>query len=111
MANLSTLLHPFNQLLQEKHPWQWTAACEGAFQKAKEQLCSAPVLVHYNPKLLLRLVGDASNYGIGAVMFHSFPDGSEHSVAFVSHLASKQTELCTSGKGGLVTSVWHLEVP
>ena len=47
-------------------------------------LASAPVLVHYNPELPLRVAGDASSYGIGAVMSHVFPDGTEHPVAFAS---------------------------
>ena len=41
--------------------------------------------MHYNPELPLRLAGDASNYGIGAVISHMMPDGSERPVAFASH--------------------------
>ena len=84
VRNLSTLLHPLNQLLREDQPWKWTAICEEAFLKAKEQLSIAPVLVHYDPNLPIRLAGDASNYGIGAVLSHVLPDGSEHPIAFTS---------------------------
>ena len=38
----------------------------------------------YDPKLPIHLAGDASNYGIGAVLSHVLPDGTEHPVAYAS---------------------------
>ena len=35
--------------------WKWTAECKRAFQAAKSQLASSHVVVHYKPKLPLRL--------------------------------------------------------
>ena len=49
---------------------------------------TAPVLSHYNPSLLIRLAGDASTYGIGAVISHVFEDGSERPFAFASRTLS-----------------------
>ena len=45
---------------------------------------SSEVLTHYNPTMPIRLAGDASAYGIGAVIAYVFPDGSERPVAFAS---------------------------
>ena len=84
MPNLSTLLHPLHQLLKGDHAWHWSQDCEQAFQEAKRKLSAAPILVHYDPKLPMRLAGDASNYGVGAVLSHILPDGTEHPVAFAS---------------------------
>ena len=84
IPHLSTLLHPLNVLLKEGHPWNWSQECEAAFQEAKRQLSSAPVLVHYHPNLPIHLAGDASSYGIGAILSHILPDGSEHPIAYAS---------------------------
>ena len=54
----------------------------------KEQIASAKVLVHYNSELPLSLVCDASSYGIGAVISHSFPDSEERPIAFASRSLS-----------------------
>ena len=84
LRNLASLLHPLNQLLRENQTWKWTPACVRAFQQAKEQLSKAPVLAHYDPNLPIQLAGDASQYGVGAVLSHILPDGSEHPIAFAS---------------------------
>lgn len=47
-------------------------------------ICSDKVLCHYDAKLPLKLAADASPYGIGSVLSHMFPDGSERPIAFAS---------------------------
>ena len=88
IPNLATLLHPLNSLLQTQSPWKWTQECTVAFEEANKSLISAPVLAHYDPALPLKLAGDASSYGIGAVVSHVMPDGSERPVAFASRTLS-----------------------
>lgn len=56
--------------------------------QANEALVSSKVLVHYNPSLPLKLAGDASSYGVGAVISHIMEDGTEHPIAFVSRSLS-----------------------
>ena len=41
---------------------------------------------HYNPKLPISLAGDASNYGIGAVLSHVDAKGQEHPIALYQEL-------------------------
>ena len=84
IPNLSTILHPLNNLLQQNRRWNWSKECAQAFQRAKDALTSSHVLVHYNPELPIKLAADASAYGVGAVISHTLPDGTERPIAFAS---------------------------
>ena len=84
LPNASTVLHPLHQLLEQNSEWQWTEQCEEAFTEAKRMITSKQVLAHYDPALPVRLACDASPTGIGAVLSHVMPDGSERPVAFAS---------------------------
>ena len=88
IPNLSTILHPLNALLQAKRKWKWSQECAEAFEEAKRQITSAGVLIHYNPTLPISMAADASAYGVGAVISHVFPDGSERPIAFASRTLS-----------------------
>ena len=57
-------------------------------------LTSDQGLVHFNADKLIGLACDASNVGIGAVLFHRYPDGSERPLANVSNtLAAAEKKL------------------
>ena len=84
IPNLSTLVHPLNELLKAGKSWRWTPDCKNAFTAAKEKLSQAPILAHFDPAVPLRLTGDASAYGIGAVLSHLYHDGTERPIAYAS---------------------------
>ena len=84
----ASIVHPLNQLLQKDTKWQWTQNCAEAVLEAKQALKSSQVPVHYDPSLPITLAGDASAYGIGAVITHVLPDDSERPIAFASRTLS-----------------------
>ena len=84
LPNLSTVLHPLHGLLQLGKKWKWSKDCARAFKTAKQLITSEEVLTHFDPSLPLRLACDASPYGIGAVLSHRMPDGTERPIAFAS---------------------------
>lgn len=65
--------------------WQWTDDQEKSFRESKQLLLSSQLL---DPTLKIRLACDASAYGIGAVLSHEMPDGSEKPIGFVSRTLS-----------------------
>ena len=88
LPNISSRLAPLYKLLQKRIPWSWRDEQQQAFQKAKEALTSADVLVHYDPNKKLILSCDASPYSVGAVLSHKMDDGTEHPVACASRTLS-----------------------
>ena len=84
IPNLSTLVHPLNELLKAGKSWRWTPDCKNVFTAAKEKLSQAPILAHFDPAVPLRLARDASAYGIGAVLSHLYNDGTERPIAYAS---------------------------
>lgn len=80
----ATILHPLNALLCKDAKWMWSEECRESFEAAKGALTSSSLLAHYDSALPIRLAADASAYGIGAVIAHVLPDGSERPIAFAS---------------------------
>ena len=84
LPNLSTHLAPLYKLLKNEKPWSWEKEQETAFTESKKLLTSSQLLVHFDPTLDICLACDASAYGVGAVLSHKMPDGSEKPIGFVS---------------------------
>ena len=89
LPNLSHFCRPFYNLLQKDHKFEWSEECKRNFDEIKATLSNAPVLCHYDQNLELGLACDASSVGIGAVLFHIFPDGTEKPIYYASKTLSK----------------------
>ncbi|KAK2578442.1 hypothetical protein KPH14_001059 [Odynerus spinipes] len=89
IRNLSSILYPLNKLLHKDFKFIWSRECELAFKNAKRAFQSDEVLAHYDPKLPLILATDASSYGVGAVLSHVYPDGSEKAIQYASSTLSE----------------------
>jgi hypothetical protein len=89
LQNLATEARPLNELLEKTRKWKWTDQCDAAFENIKKLVTSDQVLTHYDPALSIRLACDASPFGLGAVLSHMMPDGSERPVMFASRSLSK----------------------
>ena len=102
IPNLASIVYPLNQLLQKDTKWSWTPACAQAFMAAKQALNSTKVLAYYDPSLPITMAGYGSAYGIGSVISHVFPDGSEKPIAFASRtLSSSEKNYCQLEKKAL----------
>lgn len=84
LSSLHDVRQPLNRLLGKDIPWFWSKDCEAAFCQLKSMLSSDLLLTHYDPKLPIVVAADASAYGVGAVILHVFPDGTEKAVMHAS---------------------------
>ena len=78
-----------NDLLHKDAKWKWSERHLKAVEVIKTALTSTETLTHYNQDLSLSLACDASSVGVGAVIFHTFPDRTEKPIAYASRKLSQ----------------------
>ena len=109
MPNLATELAPLHHLLKKDVPWQWTETEQDAFEKVKSLLLKDNILVHYDPDLPLVLASDSSSYGLGAVLSHVMPDGSERPIAYASRSLSVREKKYAQIEKEALSIVWGVK--
>jgi hypothetical protein len=72
IPHLSTRTHALNALLG-KTPWKWSNACRKEFQDVKDAISEKALLTHYDPKRPVKIMTDASPYGVAAVLIQEKP--------------------------------------
>ena len=80
--HMSTVLHPLQELVNSGE-WRWTSVEQTAYEEVIQEIGSK-VLVPYSLDLPLRLTSDASQVGVGVVLTHLMPDGTERPIVFAS---------------------------
>ena len=78
------MLAPLHQLTKKDTKWKWKSTEEAAFRELKKNLCEDTVLAHFQSSVPIGISCDASEVGIGAVLYHCYPDSSECPIANVS---------------------------
>ncbi|XP_015271459.1 PREDICTED: uncharacterized protein K02A2.6-like, partial [Gekko japonicus] len=102
LPHKASVAAPLHALLHKEAKWKWGQAEEKAFVGVKELLTSNAVLTHYDEHKLLVLAADASPFGVGAVLSHLMPDGSEAPIAFYSRsLSAAERNYAQIDKEGL----------
>ena len=84
IPNLSTISEPLTRLTRKETEWQWTSREESSFQGLKSLLSKDVLLAHYDKTLPIGISCDASEVGIGVVLFQRYSDGKERPLFNVS---------------------------
>ena len=81
IRNIREIRAPLDNLLKKSAKFIWSSSCKEAFAKAKLALQSDLLLTHFDANKPIIVAADASCYGIGGVIMHSFPDCSHKPIA------------------------------
>ena len=97
VQGFSNLASPLYELTKKNVKFEWTNACEEAFERLKHKLVSSPILAYPKNEGLFVLDTDASLYGSGAVLSQVQENGEERVIAYGSKSLSKtQKNYCTT---------------
>lgn len=84
IPNHSILLDPLHNLERKNVEFVWSPVCNQSFEKAKNILCSSPILAIFNPNVPVFIYTDASLEGVGATLKQPQVDGSLKPVFYFS---------------------------
>ena len=77
--------HPLFNLTKKGEVWHWGGAEKSAFERLKELITSAPILVFPKDLQMYQVEANSSNFVTGATLFQQSPeDGKWHPIAFLS---------------------------
>ena len=82
------IARPINQLVsgenanRKKALVEWSKECQEAFNKLKQLSSQTPILVYANYKKPFKLHTDASENGLGAVLYQKQDGGTDHIIAY-----------------------------
>lgn len=105
IENFAKLGKPLFDLTKQNTTFNWTPACQTAFDTLKEKLLTAPVLVFPNFQKPFILATDASNQAIGAVLSQEI-DGEEHPVAYASRTLFPAEKNYSTTEQEMLALVW-----
>ena len=84
IMDFSHIAKPLHDLTRKDIAWNWTDACQNAFDSLKTAITSSPILVFPDDNKPYKLEADSSNYATGAVLSQEGEDRKWHPVAFLS---------------------------
>ena len=85
LPSIADVLRPLYRLLRKDVRCLWGKKQEQAFTEAKQLVCKAPVLAHYNVDTPIKIYCNASAYGVGACLMYVI-EGEEKPVAYASRV-------------------------
>jgi len=85
IGHYADIARPLNDLTKKDLMWNWTDACEKAFEKLKEEFQKAPVLLMPDSTKPFIIETDASKFATGAVIRQKDMNGDWHPCGYISH--------------------------
>ena len=109
VPNFAIVANPLFALTRKDAPYEWSEACQNAFQHLKDTLASSSVLAFPDFSKELFLETDTSKEGLGAVLSQSEPDGNIRPIAFASRTLQVHEKNYGSTEMEGLAVVWALK--
>ena len=87
---------------------EWNEECQEAFNRLKPLCSQIPILGYANYKKPFKLHTDASENGMGAVLYQKQDDGTDHVIAYTSHTLSKSEKNYDAHKLEFLALKWSV---
>ena len=84
IGHYSEIAKPLNELTRKHTNWEWTVACQSAFDILKQKFQSAPVLLMPDISKPFVIESDASKFATGAVLRQQDVNGDWHPCGYIS---------------------------
>ena len=84
IKGFSKIAKPLTDLTKKGIKWDWTAACQQAFEELKTAFTTGPILTHFDETRQTKLETDASDFALEAVLSQFCEDEKWYPVAFHS---------------------------
>ena len=105
--NFSAIAEPLIRLLRKNTEFFWSESVNIAFERLKQALVTAPVLVHYDYNKKIKLETDASLEGLGYVLNHEI-DGQNHPFHFGSRTLKESEEKYSANQLEATCIAWAI---
>jgi hypothetical protein len=108
ISRFAEIAKPLTQLTVGKRPFHWSPEAETAYHSLKNALCTIPVLGYPQTGEKFIVDTEASNVGIGGVLFQ-VRDGQERVIVYFSKTLSKAVRVYCVTRRELLTVVKTLK--
>lgn len=98
IPSFSTVVAPMTELTQKNRPFIWTERCDEALTTIKQHLISAPILTCPDFNRPFFVETDASDYGLGAILSQSYPEGDKVICYLSRSLTKSERKFSTTEK-------------
>lgn len=108
ITNCSIISHPLTELTKKGVRFEWNQKRQNAFEELKNQLATAPILSCPDFTHTFYLQTDASDVGLGVVLFQRTEEG-EKVVAYASRTLNKAEKNYTTTEKECLGVVWGIQ--
>ena len=107
IPDYATITAPLRELTKKNTPFQWSEACQEAYDKLKDVLTSSPVVSYFDVNKESIVLVDASPVGLSAILAQRAPHSEETKlIAYASRsLTDVETRYSQTEKEALAI-VW-----